>query len=140
MEAVRSICAFKLMDKLLPVPLLKEYVENVMMCSEEICQSEMTPNEKGKAVNGKIADLRAVIQCIKDYNLESEYSSKTVGMQIVRLEVMLKELWRSLVPPPVPKGDQTERKRKNPCTSSPAPELQPGKVTKIKFVFGGSKP
>lgn len=76
-EAVRSICTFKLIDKLLPVPLLQEYVEDAKKCSEVICSSPMTLDEKDKAVNGKIADLRAVIQCIKDYNLESDYPSKT---------------------------------------------------------------
>ncbi|PRQ49641.1 hypothetical protein RchiOBHm_Chr2g0124181 [Rosa chinensis] len=95
MEAVRSICAFKLFDKLPPVPLLKEYVDDVMMCSEVICGSQMIPDEKDKALNGKIADLRAAIQCIKNYDLESEYPSKTVELQIIQLE-MLKEKWRSL--------------------------------------------
>nr|XP_011466363.1 PREDICTED: FRIGIDA-like protein 5 isoform X2 [Fragaria vesca subsp. vesca] len=131
-EAVKSICAFKLNDKLPPVPLLREYVEDVMM-SEVICRSQMTPDEKDKAVIGKIAKLRAAIQCMKDYNLESEYS-KTVEIQIVQLE-MLKEKWRSLAP----KVEQEERKRKNPCASSSAPKSQPGKVSKIKIIFSGSK-
>ncbi|XP_062018997.1 FRIGIDA-like protein 4a [Rosa rugosa] len=139
MEAVRSICAFKLFDKLPPVPLLKEYVDDVMMCSKLICGSQMIPDEKDKALNGKIADLRAAIQCIKDYDLESEYPSKTVELQIVQLE-MLKEKWSSLAPSLVPKVEQEERERKKPCTSSSAPKLQPGKVPKIKFVFSGSRP
>ncbi|XP_004289329.1 PREDICTED: uncharacterized protein LOC101309976 [Fragaria vesca subsp. vesca] len=132
LEAVKSICAFKLNDKLPPVPLLREYVEDVMM-SEVICMSQMTPDEKDKAVICMIAKLRAAIQCMKDYNLESEYS-KTVEIQIVQLE-MLKEKWRSLAP----KVEQEERKRKNPCASSSAPKSQPGKVSKIKIIFSGSK-
>ncbi|PRQ42020.1 hypothetical protein RchiOBHm_Chr3g0453091 [Rosa chinensis] len=139
MVAVRFICAFKLFDKLPPVPLLKEHVDDVMMCSKVICRSQMIPDEKDKALDGKISDLRAAIQCIKDYNLESEYPSKTVELQIVQLE-MLKEKWRSLEPSLVPKVEQEERKRKKPCTRSSAPKLQPRKVPKIKFVFSGSRP
>lgn len=138
-EAVRSICTFKLIDKLLPVPLLQEYVEDAKKCSEVICSSPMTLDEKDKAVNGKIADLRAVIQCIKDYNLESDYPSKTVKMQIVQLD-LLKEKCRSLAPALVPKVEQQEeRKRKKPDTSPSLPKLQPGKLPKIKFIFGGSR-
>lgn len=91
-------------------------------------------------MNGKIADLRAVIQCIKDCNLESDYPSKTVKRQIVQLD-LLKEKCRSLVPSLVPKVEQQEeRKRKKPNTSPSLPKLQPGKLPKIKFIFGGSRP
>lgn len=45
-EAVRSICTFKLMDKLFPGPLLQEYVEDAKKCSEVICSSQMTLDEK----------------------------------------------------------------------------------------------
>ncbi|XP_062003487.1 FRIGIDA-like protein 5 [Rosa rugosa] len=140
MVAVRSIYAFKLFDKLPPVPLLKEHVDDVMMCSEVIYRSQIIPDEKDKALDGKIADLRAAIQCIKDYNLESEYPSKTVELQIVQLDEMRKAKWRSLEPSLVPKVEQEERKRKKPCSSSSASKLQPGKVLKIKFVFSGSRP
>ena len=86
-------------------------------------------------MNGKIADLRAAIQCIKDYNLESEFPSKTVEIQIAQLE-MCKELWRRPVPILVPKVEHEDRKRKKPCPSSAAPALQPGKL-KVKFVLKG---
>ncbi|KAL6143248.1 hypothetical protein ACLB2K_053943 [Fragaria x ananassa] len=129
MEAVKSICAFKLNDKLPPLPLLREYVEGVRMTGE-ICRSQMTPDEKDMAVNGKIAELRAAFQCMKDYNLESEYS-KTVENQIVQLEV-LKKKWRSSAP----KVEQEERKRKNPCPSSIfCPEVATRKSIKNKNLF-----
>ncbi|PQQ11468.1 FRIGIDA-like protein 5 isoform X1 [Prunus yedoensis var. nudiflora] len=63
-EAFRVICTFKVNDK---------------FSSNEV-------------VDHQIADLRAVIQCIKDYRLESEYPSKDIEIQIVQLEKM-KENW-----------------------------------------------
>lgn len=46
-EAVRFICTFKVTDKLLPVPLLKEYVEDALKCFEVLCRIRI-------AVNGKV--------------------------------------------------------------------------------------
>lgn len=40
-----------------------------------------------------ITDLRAVINLIKDYNLESEYPSSNIEMEITQLE-KVKEKWR----------------------------------------------
>ncbi|KAM5575469.1 FRIGIDA-like protein 1 [Rosa sericea] len=109
-DAIRSICLFKLIDKFPPVPLLKAYVQDAKEWSELVCSLKISDAEKEKAVNGKIADLRAVIQCIKDCNLESEYPSMTVKMQIDQLQI-LEENWR---PSCVSKVKQQERKRKRP--------------------------
>ncbi|XP_062026785.1 FRIGIDA-like protein 1 isoform X2 [Rosa rugosa] len=109
-DAVRSICLFKLIDKFPPVPLLKAYVQDAKEWSELVCSLKISDAEKEKAVNGKIADLRAVIQCIKDCNLASEYPSMTVEMQIDQLQI-LEENWR---PSCVSKVKQQERKRKRP--------------------------
>ncbi|XP_040367576.1 FRIGIDA-like protein 1 isoform X2 [Rosa chinensis] len=109
-DAVRSICLFKLIDKFPPVPLLKAYVQDAKEWSELVCSLKISDAEKEKAVNRKIADLRAVIQCIKDCNLESEYPSMTVEVQIDQLQI-LEENWR---PSCVSKVRQQERKRKRP--------------------------
>lgn len=39
-EAVRFVCAFKLVDKFPPVFLLKEYLENVRRSARKVCQKK----------------------------------------------------------------------------------------------------
>ncbi|PRQ42016.1 hypothetical protein RchiOBHm_Chr3g0453051 [Rosa chinensis] len=113
-EAVRFICTFKLIDKLPPIPLLKEYVEDAKKCFEVLCRIRIALDEKVKAVDNLIGYLRAVHQCIKDYNLESEFPSTDIAMQLVRLE-KLKENWRILAPSVGFNDKQKEqRKRKEP--------------------------
>lgn len=70
-------------------------------------------------------------QCIKDYNLESEYPSADIKMQVVQLE-KLKENW-SLAPPLSSNVDKKEqRKRKEPDTITYSPDFQPGQQSKLK--------
>lgn len=45
-EAVRFIFAFKLTDKLSPVQLLKEYLEDTKKCSEAIFMLQISQDEK----------------------------------------------------------------------------------------------
>lgn len=123
-EAVRFIFAFKLMDKLPPVQLLKEFVEDAKKCPEAIWRLQISLDEKEKVADCLIGDLRAVHQYIKDYNLESEYPSADIQTQIVELE-RVKANWRHLVPSLGSNVEQQEqRKRKKPSASSSAPKFQ----------------
>jgi hypothetical protein len=45
-EAVRFICTFKLIDKLPPTPLLKEYVEDAKNYFEVLCRMSIALDEK----------------------------------------------------------------------------------------------
>ncbi|XP_057415666.1 uncharacterized protein LOC130710416 isoform X2 [Lotus japonicus] len=71
-EAVRFICAFKLVDKNQPVDLLREYVQNAKRISEISCKNTNSLEIKDKARDHEIATLTNVLQCISDNNLESE--------------------------------------------------------------------
>lgn len=63
-------------------------------------------------------------RCIKDYNLESEYPSADIEIQVVHLG-RLKEHYRRLVPSLASRVDQQDqRKRKRPSTSTSAPITQ----------------
>lgn len=46
MEAVRFICIFKLIDKLLPIPQLKESVEDEKKCFQVLCRIRIALDEK----------------------------------------------------------------------------------------------
>ncbi|KAL6183517.1 hypothetical protein ACLB2K_044928 [Fragaria x ananassa] len=125
-EAVRFIFAFKLTDKLPPVQLLKEYVEDKKKCSEAISMLQISHDEKEVVVvDGLLSDLRAVDQYIKDNNLESEYPSPDIEMQIAKLE-RVKADWRHAVSSPGSIVEQKEqRKRKKPSAGTSTLEFQP---------------
>ncbi|KAM5573154.1 FRIGIDA-like protein 3 [Rosa sericea] len=117
-EAVRFIFAFKLTDKLSPVKLLKEYLEDTKKCSEAICMLQISQDEKEKVADGLLGDLRAVHQYIKDYNLESKYPSADIEMQIVKLETVKSS-------PASNVEQQEQRKRKKPSAGTSTLEIQP---------------
>ncbi|TQD94073.1 hypothetical protein C1H46_020268 [Malus baccata] len=91
-EAVRVICTFNLIDKFPPGPLLKEHVEIARKCSQSLISKTKLLGDEIKVVDEEIADLRAVIECIKDYDLESEYSPRAIETKIVKLQKQKDEL------------------------------------------------
>ncbi|PQQ11471.1 uncharacterized protein Pyn_34625 [Prunus yedoensis var. nudiflora] len=124
-EAVRFICTFKVVDKFPPVRLLKEYVEDARKSYWTKWMEKKSQNAKDTVVKDQIANLRAVIQCIKDYNLESEYPSKDIESEILQLG-KLKESWRHLRTSFTSKlGQREHEERKKRSTSTSAPKFQP---------------
>ncbi|KAM1738040.1 hypothetical protein ACFX11_013903 [Malus domestica] len=91
-EAVRVICTFNLIDEFPPGPLLKEHVEIARKCSQSLIAKTKLLGDEIKVVDEEIADLRAVIECIKDYNLESEYSPRAIETKIAQLQKQKDEL------------------------------------------------
>nr|XP_011466365.1 PREDICTED: uncharacterized protein LOC105352071 isoform X2 [Fragaria vesca subsp. vesca] len=61
-KAVPFICNFKQNDEFPLVPLLREYVQK-KSCTE-IFSKDISHDEKEKVVDDRMADLRALIQCI----------------------------------------------------------------------------
>ncbi|PRQ42009.1 hypothetical protein RchiOBHm_Chr3g0452981 [Rosa chinensis] len=121
MEAIGLICTFKLINSIPPVPLLKEYVKEKMKCCRDGNTKEKLHDEKVKVVDQHITDLRAVINLIKDYNLESEYPSSNVEMEITQLE-KVKEKWRIVQSGNVDKEQKRGTKRRS---STPPTKLEP---------------
>ncbi|XP_068341144.1 FRIGIDA-like protein 5 [Pyrus communis] len=102
-EAVRAICTFNLIDKFPPVPLLKEHVDTGMNSFQSLSSKTNLVGEKIKIAGDYMADLRAVIQCIKDYNLESAYPPSVIETKLAKLQNLKDkfkhtENWRSLAP------------------------------------------
>ncbi|XP_016652628.1 PREDICTED: uncharacterized protein LOC103344713 [Prunus mume] len=124
-EALRFICTFEVVHKFPPVRLIKEYVEDARKSYWTKWMEKKSQNEKDIVVKDQIADLRAVIQCIKDYNLESEYPSKDIESEILQLG-KLKESWRPLQISFTSKlGQREHEERKKRSTSTSAPKFQP---------------
>lgn len=68
-----------------------------------------------------ITDLRAVINLIKDYNLESEYPSSNIEMEITQLE-KVKENWRIVQSENLDKEQKRGTKR---SSSTPPTKFEP---------------
>ncbi|XP_075098241.1 uncharacterized protein LOC107825057 [Nicotiana tabacum] len=74
LEAVEYAYAFELTDHFQPIPILKDYLKQVMQISECVCNGETcSVKEKNEAIEQSVASIRAVIRCIMDHELQSEY-------------------------------------------------------------------
>ncbi|XP_062004997.1 uncharacterized protein LOC133722193 [Rosa rugosa] len=121
LKAVTYICTFKQIDKFPPVPLLKEFVEDAKKsCTELIFSKEISHDVKEKVVDDLIADLRAVIQCIEDHSLESQYPPTDFSILIQGLGE-LKENPKLVLSLPSNVEKQEQRKgRKRSSSSAPS--------------------
>ncbi|XP_021817564.1 FRIGIDA-like protein 5 [Prunus avium] len=91
-EAVRLICTFKLYDTFPPVLLLEKFVDNTKICNKRIRKKKKSLDEKVEVLDNEIAEFRAVIQCIKDCNLESVYPSGKIEHQLALVEKIKEDL------------------------------------------------
>ncbi|PRQ42008.1 hypothetical protein RchiOBHm_Chr3g0452971 [Rosa chinensis] len=110
--AVGLIYTMKLFDKFPPVQILKEYVDNGKRCCRNRTKRKNSLDEKDMITDQHIADLRVVIQCIKDYNLESECPPEEIESQIAALEIV-KERRRLALSSLVLKVEQQQKVLKN---------------------------
>nr|XP_011470296.1 PREDICTED: myosin heavy chain, striated muscle-like [Fragaria vesca subsp. vesca] len=108
LEAVVLSCNLKLTDMFPPVPLLRE-------CAD-----------------GAISVLKGVIGCIKDYNLEAEYPSKDIELQLRKLECLKVDGQASCIDAK-PLGKNAKKKRwRNQDSNSYVSDLQPPQQAKKK--------
>ncbi|CAB4294894.1 unnamed protein product [Prunus armeniaca] len=131
LEAVRLICTFKFIDIFPPVPLLEKYAENRKNWRCKICKRKNSLDKKDKVLDNDIADLRAVIQCIKDCKLESEYPSGNIEIQIAVLEKIKDDRRRRSATSLACKVGQQEQKKSLPSNveqqehkNSPASKIE----------------
>ncbi|XP_047322360.1 uncharacterized protein LOC124926214 [Impatiens glandulifera] len=87
--AVRFICKLDLVTKFPPVPLLKKHIELWRKIADSTCKSgKNTLEAQNKATDERIASLSAVVSCILDFDLQSEYPPTILQFGI---EQMLKK-------------------------------------------------
>ncbi|GAB2277535.1 hypothetical protein Dimus_012245 [Dionaea muscipula] len=73
-EAIRLVFAFQLPSMFPPVPILRAYLRFSFFESKEFCDAGGPTTEKQcKAIGMKINALLAVLRCVMEYKLESEY-------------------------------------------------------------------
>ncbi|XP_048324115.2 FRIGIDA-like protein 5 [Ziziphus jujuba] len=97
LDAVRLICSYKLVEKISPAALLKEYLDLVKNSARNICEGNEPAEFRAKVTDEEIAALRSVKQCVIDYNLESYFPLTNIDKRIDLLEKINEER-RSLTP------------------------------------------
>ncbi|KAK9292138.1 hypothetical protein L1049_020097 [Liquidambar formosana] len=103
-EAIRYIYAFNLAELFPPVDLLKAHVDYSKMHTKKICQEgKYSRLAKNVATKNEVNALTAVVRCIEDYKLESEYPPEILKKRIVQLEKQIKNR-EGNVPAPASKG------------------------------------
>ncbi|XP_039062431.1 FRIGIDA-like protein 3 [Hibiscus syriacus] len=81
MEAIRFIYAFEQVNEFPPVPVLKDFLNHSKAEARSILKKgKMEPKAQNEANTKRIADLRAVVKCIEDHKLESEYLPQDLKM------------------------------------------------------------
>ncbi|TYG46744.1 hypothetical protein ES288_D11G280600v1 [Gossypium darwinii] len=74
MEAIRFIYAFEQVNEFPPVPVLKDFINHSKVEAKRIFRKgKNTPEARNEANIKRIADARAVVQCIEDHKLEYDY-------------------------------------------------------------------
>ncbi|XP_059652605.1 FRIGIDA-like protein 1 [Cornus florida] len=129
LAAIKYIYAYGLVEKFPPVPLLKGYLTYSEEIANKICNKGNNSLEaQDRATKREVYALTAVIKCITDHGLESDFSAKNLKTRIEKLE--RKNADRSVVVPhPASEAQAQERARKKFITPTPAPssEAQPQK-------------
>lgn len=121
LEAVVFSCNLRLTEMFPPVPLLKECVEGAI-------------RNASKVVDDQIFVLKSVIECIKDYNLESEFPSKDIELQLLKLErLKVDREGACLDVKPIKQQSQRKRWRKRD-SSTYVSEFQPPQQQKKKHI------
>ncbi|CAL5422502.1 unnamed protein product [Camellia sinensis] len=137
-DAVHFIHAFQLTESFPPVPLLKTYLKDLR-------DSQGKPGSFGKADGAlnaqELAALRAIIDCVEQYNLVTDYPLAPLQKRVAQLDRPSHDRKRSVESA---KSLQHKKPRANgrfhgfrvpgatPCTPIPAPS-----VGQDVSVFGG---
>ncbi|PON63144.1 Frigida-like [Trema orientale] len=119
-HAVTLISELKLTAKFPSVPLLIKYLEDAKNSTQRACRKRIFDKAKKKAMEKEVAALKAVMECIKFCNLESDFPSGTILKRLSVLENECKLF-----------GHEVEKQKKRRRTDSFTPKDQT-QLTKTK--------
>ncbi|ONK59933.1 uncharacterized protein A4U43_C08F12440 [Asparagus officinalis] len=97
-DAVHFAHAFQLTETFPPVPLLKEYLNNVTGNAQESTGDAAVVGGQ-KDVNKEIGALRVITKCIEEYKLHEEYPIEPLKTRMAQLEKAKYEKKRTAQPP-----------------------------------------
>ncbi|KAK8712937.1 hypothetical protein V6N13_148165 [Hibiscus sabdariffa] len=136
LEAIRYIYAFEQVNEFPPVPLLKDFLSHSDAEATKVMKKgKMAPKAQKEQNTKRIADLKAIVKCIEDKKLESEYQPQNLtSLKNLILSLEKVDGSRSLI---YPKANRTL------CTA-PVGETSSQKQVGIKrprdFVTTGNAP
>ncbi|KAJ3675364.1 hypothetical protein LUZ60_004406 [Juncus effusus] len=84
-DAVNLAYAFGLTDQYSPIPLLKSYLKEVRKSSNSK-SANSSPGAQNEINERELSALKAVIKCIEDHKLESQYSTDPLSKRVAQLE------------------------------------------------------
>ncbi|KAG0617693.1 hypothetical protein M758_4G008200 [Ceratodon purpureus] len=86
-EALSFAHSFGIMDRVQPIPLLKAYLKEARRTAQSILKSgNSSAAAQNDATMKELAALKAVLKCIEEYQLESQYPSMPLQKRVVQLE------------------------------------------------------
>ncbi|CAM6038290.1 unnamed protein product [Sphagnum compactum] len=86
-EALSFAHSFEIMDRVQPVPLLKTYLKEARKTAQSILKTgNSSTAAQNDAAMKELAALKAVLKCIEEYQLESQYPSMPLQKRVIQLE------------------------------------------------------
>ncbi|CAK9211094.1 unnamed protein product [Sphagnum jensenii] len=86
-EALSFAHSFEIMDRVQPVPLLKTYLKEARKTAQLILKTgNSSTAAQNDAAMKELAALKAVLKCIEEYQLESQYPSMPLQKRVIQLE------------------------------------------------------
>ncbi|KAG6532515.1 truncated FRIGIDA-like protein 1 [Zingiber officinale] len=87
LDSVKFVYAFDLVDKYLPVPLLKAYIDETKAAAQDVRKKRnYSAESENIAISKQLGALKSVVKAIEEYNLENQYPREELDKQIVELE------------------------------------------------------
>ncbi|CAI0465952.1 unnamed protein product [Linum tenue] len=124
LDAVHFTYEVGLVNKFPPVPLLKAFLRDAKKAAASIMEDPDNPGRATQlAVRKEQSALRAVIKCIEEYKLESEFPPENLKKRLEQLEKVKTEKKKPL-PAAIPANKRT---RAN--TAVPMPPAKAGRLT-----------
>ncbi|XP_058081102.1 FRIGIDA-like protein 3 [Magnolia sinica] len=113
LDAVNYAYAFDVVGEFPPVPLLKAYLKESKKVAQEVWKKgNGSLQAENEAIAKELAALRAIIKCIEEHNLQSEYLPEGLEKRIAQLEKHKAE--RKRPAPTMPKTQQQQAANKRP--------------------------
>ncbi|XP_059652602.1 FRIGIDA-like protein 5 [Cornus florida] len=124
LAAIKYICAYGLVDKFPPVPLLKAHLTYSEEIANKTCKKgNNSLKAQDRAIKQEVDAIRAVIKCITDHGLESEFSPENIKTRLEQLERKIADR-RIVVTHPASEAQPREQAGKKITTPTPAPSSE----------------
>ncbi|KAI5587439.1 hypothetical protein BDE02_05G032800 [Populus trichocarpa] len=133
MEAIRFICAFEMVNRFPPGPILRDYLSGSKIAAKKIRRSNSIEGLV-ESVNRRVADLMVVLKCVEDYKLETVFSPNTLKQQIkdVERQLSISETKLPNLGSNSPQPNLSEKKRLSPKAAASASVLASKSVSATK--------